>query len=170
VIVVGGGDAAVEEGLFLTRFVSSLTLVHRRDRLRAGHVLQERVKKNEKFRFLWDTVVEEIVGEEGKGVVGAKVRNVKTDEQSFLPADGVFIFIGHEPNTKLFRGQIELDEKGYIITDKRQKTSIPGIFAGGDVQDHVYRQAITAAGTGAAAAMEAEKFIAELESRAYPGR
>ena len=169
IVVVGGGDAAIEEALFLTRFASEIHLVHRRDRLRASQVLQERALKSDKIKFIWDTVPEEIVGEDGKGVTGIRLRNVKTNEEVVHPTDGVFIFIGHLPNTDIYQGQIEMDEKNYIITDKLQRTNIPGVFAAGDVQDHIFRQAITAAGTGAAAGIEAEKFVAELENRAYPG-
>ena len=168
VVVVGGGDTAVEETLFLTRFASEIYLVHRRDRLRASSILQERILNHEKAKFIWDSVVEEIQGDE-KGVTAVRLRNVKTDEQTLHKTEGVFIFIGHIPNTEIFKGQIELDEQGYIITDKKQHTSVPGVFAAGDVQDHIFRQAITSAGTGAAAAIEAEKYIAEIEHRAYPG-
>jgi len=169
VVVVGGGDTAVEETLFLTRFASEIHLVHRRDRLRASPILQERILNHEKVKFIWDSVVEGIQGDE-KGVTAVRIKNVKTDEETIHPAEGIFIFIGHIPNTEIFKGQIELDEQGYIITDKRQHTSVPGVFAAGDVQDHIFRQAITSAGTGAAAAIEAEKYIAEIEHRAYPGR
>ncbi|MFQ6039862.1 MAG: thioredoxin-disulfide reductase [Candidatus Poribacteria bacterium] len=169
VVVIGGGDSAVEEALFLTRFASEIHLVHRRDRLRASSVLQKRILNHEKVKFIWDSVVEEIQGDE-KGVNAVRLRNVKTEEQTIHPIEGVFIFIGHVPNSEIFKGQIELDEKGYIITDKRQRTSVPGVFAAGDVQDHLFRQAITSAGSGAAAAIEAERYIAEIEDRAYPGR
>ncbi|MBM3236862.1 thioredoxin-disulfide reductase [Candidatus Poribacteria bacterium] len=169
VVVVGGGDTAVEETLFLTRFASEIYLVHRRDRLRASSILQERILNHEKVKFIWNSVVEEIQGNE-KGVTAVRLKNVKTNEETLHPTEGVFIFIGHIPNTEIFKGQIELNEQGYIITDKRQHTSVPGVFAAGDVQDHIFRQAITSAGTGAAAAIEAEKYIAEIEHRAYPGR
>jgi thioredoxin reductase (NADPH) len=169
VVIVGGGDSAVEEALFLTRFASEIHLVHRRDRLRANPFLQERILNHEKMKFIWDSVVETIQGD-GKSVNAVLLKNVKTDEQTIHPTEGVFIFIGHIPNTSVFKGQIELDETGHIITDRRQHTSVPGVFAAGDVQDHIFRQAITSAGTGAAAAIEAEKYIAELEHRAYPGR
>ncbi len=169
IVVVGGGDAAVEEGMFLTRFATRVTMIHRRDRLRASEILQTRARKNDKIDFIWDTKVTEIIGD-GNGVTSSRLLNVKTDEEAIKPVDGVFIFIGHYPNTEIFKGQIEMDEVGYIITDRVQHTNIEGVFAAGDVQDYVFRQAITAAGTGAAAAIEAEKFIAELENRAYPGR
>jgi thioredoxin reductase (NADPH) len=168
VAVVGGGDSAVEEGSFLTRYASKVYLVHRRDRLRASQILQDRAMKNDKIAFIWDTVVEEIIGDEGKGVAATRLRNVKTGAEQELPVDGVFIAIGHVPNTKLFEGQLKLDEQGYIVTDSRMHTNLKGVFACGDCQDYTYRQAITAAGTGCMAAIEAEKFLAEVEERAYP--
>ena len=168
VLVVGGGDAALEEGMFLTRFASEVHVAHRRDRLRANVTLQERAFANEKMEFVWSSVVEEILGN-GEGVYAVRLKHVETGETAEFPTDGVFIFIGHEPNTELFRGQLELDEKGYIVTDALQQTSVEGVFAGGDVQDFIYRQAVTAAGTGAGAAIEAERFLARLENRAYPG-
>jgi thioredoxin reductase (NADPH) len=168
VMVVGGGDSAVEEGTFLTRYASKVYLVHRRDRLRASQILQDRAMKNEKMSFIWDTVVEEIIGDEDSGVAATRLRNVKTGAEEELPVDGVFIAIGHTPTTKLFEGQIKLDEQGYIVTDSRMHTNLKGVFACGDCQDHIYRQAITAAGTGCMAAMEAEKFLADVEERAYP--
>ena len=168
-IVVGGGDAALEEGIFLTKYASEVYVVHRRDQLRASQIMQERAFKNDKIKFIWDTVVEEIQGDDEK-VTGALLRNVKTDEKQVFPIDGVFIFIGHIPNTELFTGVIDMDDQDYIVVDKLQRTNIDGVFAAGDVHDHVFRQAITAAGAGAAAAISAEKFIAELENRAYPGQ
>jgi thioredoxin reductase (NADPH) len=168
VMVVGGGDSAVEEGAFLTRYASKVYLVHRRDRLRASQILQDRAMKNEKMSFIWDTVVEEINGEDEKGVTAARLRNVKTGAEQPLPVDGVFIAIGHVPNTKLFEGQLKLDEQGYIVTDTRMHTNVKGVFACGDCQDYIFRQAVTAAGTGCMAAIEAEKFLAEVEERAYP--
>ncbi len=167
-IVVGGGDAALEEGIFLTKYASEVYLVHRRDQLRASQIMQERAFKNDKIKFIWDTVVEEIEGDNEK-VTGALLKNVKTDEKQVFPIDGVFIFIGHIPNTEMFNGTIEMDEQDYIVVDKMQQTNIEGVFAAGDVHDHVFRQAITAGGAGAAAAIAAEKFIAEFENRAYPG-
>lgn len=169
VVVVGGGDAAVEEGMFLTRFATEVHLIHRRDQLRAAAILQERAHKNPKMKFIWNSVAEEIIGDTEKGVRAVRIHNISTGETSNFPTDGVFIFIGHEPNTTIFKNKIELDDKGYMVTDKYQRTNIPGVFAGGDVQDYTFRQAITAAGTGAAAAIEAERFLAELENRAYPG-
>ena len=168
VVVVGGGDSAVEEGSFLTRYASKVYIVHRRDRLRASQILQDRAMKNEKIAFIWDTVVEEIIGDENTGVTAARLRNVITRAEEVLAVDGVFLAIGHVPNTKLFEGQLKLDGQGYIVTDSRMHTNIPGVFACGDCQDYIYRQAITAAGTGCMAAMEAEKFLAEVEGRAYP--
>jgi len=159
VVVVGGGDSAVDEGLYLTRFAKEVIIVHRRDQLRASAILQKRAKENPKIRFVWDTVVDEILGE--SGVTGVRVHHVKTGEESIIPADGVFIYVGLVPNTRLFEGQLELDESGYIITDKRQRTNVPGVFAAGDVQDPWYRQTVIAAGTGAAAAIEAGRFLAE---------
>jgi thioredoxin reductase (NADPH) len=168
VAVVGGGDSAVEEGTFLTRYASKVYLVHRRDRLRASQILQDRAMKNDKMAFIWDSVVDEIIGDKDKGVTATRLRNVKTEVEEDLPVDGVFIAIGHVPNTKLFEGQLKLDEQGYIVTDSRMHTNLKGVFACGDCQDHIYRQAITAAGTGCMAAIEAEKFLAEVEERAYP--
>jgi thioredoxin reductase (NADPH) len=168
VAVVGGGDSAVEEGMFLTRYASKVYVIHRRDRLRASQILQERAMKNDKIAFIWDTVVEEIKGDQQNGVTAARLRNVKTGVEEELPVDGVFLAIGHIPNTNLFQGQLKLDEQGYIVTDSRMHTNLPGVFACGDCQDHIYRQAVTAAGSGCVAAIEAEKFLAEIEGRAYP--
>ncbi|MCX8067816.1 MAG: thioredoxin-disulfide reductase [Anaerolineae bacterium] len=157
VVVVGGGDSAIIEGLYLTRFAREVIVVHRRDQLRATRIYQDRAFANPKMRFVFNTVVEEILGE--KTVTGVRVRNVKTGETSILEADGVFIYIGMEPQTEMFRGQLELDERGYIVTDRRQHTNIPGVFAAGDIQDPYYRQLVVAAGTGAIAAMEVERFL-----------
>ncbi|HDP99524.1 MAG TPA: thioredoxin-disulfide reductase [bacterium] len=170
VVVVGGGDSAIEEGLFLTKFAASVTVIHRRDRLRAHAHLQNRAFANKKMKFVWDSVVSEILGDKQQGVQGVRLKNVNSKDISELETDGVFIFIGHIPNTQIFKGQLDMDETGIIITDRRQRTSVPGVFAAGDVQDNLYRQAVTSAGAGAAAAMEAEKFIAELEGTAYPGK
>jgi thioredoxin reductase (NADPH) len=169
VIVVGGGDSAVDEGLFLTKFASKVTIIHRRDRLRADPILQERAKQSEKIDYIWDTVVTEVLGDDS-GVTGVAMKNVNTAEESTFDAEGVFVYIGHIPNTSLFQNQIEMDGNGYIQADKRQRTNVDGVFAAGDVQDPIYKQAVTSAGTGAIAAIEAEKFIAELEGRAYPGK
>ena len=170
VVVVGGGDSAVEEGLFLTRFASSVTIIHRRDRLRANPHLQSRAKANEKIDFVWDSVVTEVIGSPETGTTGLRLKNMKTDEKSVFETDGVFIFIGHIPNTQFLNGHVDLEDSGVIITDRRQRTNIPGVFAAGDVQDPIYRQAVTSAGSGCMAAMEAEKFIAEQAGTAYPGK
>jgi len=161
VIVVGGGDAAIEEATFLTKFATKVTMVHRRDQLRASKIMQDRARKNEKIAFLWDTVVEEVYGDpKGEGVTGVRLRNVKTNQTSDFRCDGVFIAIGHSPNTQLFKGQLDMDEVGYLVTQPRSTaTNIPGVFAAGDAADHVYRQAITAAGTGCMAAIDAERFL-----------
>jgi len=166
VIVVGGGDSAVEEAMFLTKYANKVYLVHRRNRLRAEKVTQERAFKNEKIEWVWDSVVTEIVGEQG--VAQARIRNVKTDEESFLKADGIFIYIGNVPNTQFLGGQLELNERGYIVTDRKYHTSVPGVFAAGDVQEWVLQQIATSVGSGAMAAMEADRFITELEGTAYP--
>lgn len=157
VVVVGGGDSAVEEGLFLTRFAREVIVVHRRDQLRAAKIAQERAFANPKMHFVWDTVVEEILGEQT--VTGVRVRNIKTGEPAQIAADGVFIYIGLVPMTRIFAGQVALDENGYIVTDRRQRTSVPGVFAAGDVQNPDFRQVVVAAGSGAMAAMEAERFL-----------
>jgi thioredoxin reductase (NADPH) len=159
IVVVGGGDSAIDESLYLTRFVDDITIIHRRDQLRASPILQERARKNEKIHFVWDTVVDEIVGE--SKVTGVRVHNVKTGEESILPTEGVFVYAGLIPNTSLFRGQLDLTPEGYIVTDKRQHTSVPGVFSAGDVQDPWFRQTVVAAGAGAAAAIEAERYLAE---------
>jgi len=168
VVVVGGGDSALEEAIFLTRFVTQVHVVHRRNRLRAEKVFQERAFRNEKIEFVWDSVITEILGE-GK-VAGVRLKNVKTEEESTLEADGVFIYVGVIPNTGFLGGQLELDDRGYIVTNRQCHTSMPGVFAAGDVQERVLKQVSTAVGSGAMAAMEAEKFVAELEDRAYPER
>jgi thioredoxin reductase (NADPH) len=161
-VVVGGGDTAVEEGIFLTKFASKVTIIHRRDKLRASKILQERAFKNPKIEFLWDTVVREVIGDGEKGVTGVKIENVKTGEKTINECQGVFVAIGHNPNTEILRGQVAMDDAGYIITkDGTTRTNIPGVFAAGDVQDHVYRQAITAAGSGCMAAMDTERFLEE---------
>ena len=159
VAVIGGGNSALDEGLFLTRFAAKVTIIHRRDRLRADAILQQRAQSNEKIEFIWDSVVAEVIGEET--VKSLQLKNVKTGQRTTLPLDGVFVFIGHLPNTSLFAGQLDLDEAGYLITDRRTRTQIAGVFGCGDVQDSVYRQAITAAGTGCAAAIDAERWLAE---------
>jgi len=163
VCVVGGGNTAVEEALFLTNFCSKVTLIHRRDTLRAEKIMQKRLFANEKVAFVWDSVVEEVVGGGQPPVVtGVKVRNLKTDAESEIPCDGLFVAIGHKPNTELFGGVLDMDDTGYLITaPDSTKTNVPGVFAAGDVQDHVFRQAVTAAGTGCMAALEADRFLAE---------
>jgi thioredoxin reductase (NADPH) len=161
-VVVGGGDSALEEAMFLTKFATKVTIVHRRDELRASKILQDRAHANEKISFLWDTVVDEVNGSDG-AVTGLKMKNVKTGEASDFKTDGLFIAIGHDPNTQLFKGQLELDDNGYIVVQQpRTQTSVPGVFACGDVVDHIYRQAITAAGTGCAAAIDAERYLEAL--------
>lgn len=161
-VVVGGGDTAIEEGIFLTKFASGVTIIHRRDKLRASKVLQERAFKNPKIKFLWDTVVHEVIGDAERGVTGVKIEDVKTGETTDKECQGLFVAIGHNPNTEILKGQIEMSDNGYIITkDGATRTNIPGVFAAGDVQDHIYRQAITAAGSGCMAAMDAERFLEE---------
>ena len=163
VAVVGGGNTAVEEALYLTNHATKVTLIHRRDQLRAEKILQNRLFANEKIQVLWDTAVEEVVGtEDPLGVTSIKIKNTKNDKISELGVDGIFIAIGHDPATKLFVGHLDMDEEGYIITaSDSTATSVPGVFAAGDVQDKEFRQAVTAAGTGCMAALEAEQFIAE---------
>jgi len=155
--VVGGGDSAMEEALFLTKFASKVTIIHRRDSLRASKIMQDRARANEKIEFLWDTVVTDLVGD--NKLEGVDVRNVKTSATSTLPLSGLFVAIGHTPNTSLFAGQLDMDDAGYLITHDGSKTNVPGVFACGDVQDHVYRQAITAAGSGCMAAIDAERWL-----------
>lgn len=166
VAVIGGGNSAVEEALFLTNFASHVYVIHRRDSFRAEKILQDRLFKNEKVTVIWDTVLEEITGEENPlNVTGIRVKNVKTDEVTEMEMNGVFVAIGHTPNTELFQDYIKLDDEKYITTvPDSTKTEIEGVYACGDVQDKIYRQAVTAAGTGCMAALEAEKFIAEHES------
>ncbi len=158
-VVIGGGDSALDEGLFLTRFAREVIVVHRRNELRASKQLQERAFGNSKMRFVWDSVPEEILGQET--VTGVQVRNVKTDAIQVIPADGVFVFVGLIPATKLFQGQLDLDEAGYVRTDDHQRTSVPGVFAAGDVQNPDFRQCVIAAGSGAAAAIQADRFLNE---------
>jgi thioredoxin reductase (NADPH) len=167
IAVIGGGNTAVEEALFLTNFASKVTLIHRRDELRAEKIMQDRLFKHDKIEVIWDSVLEDVMGtEQPLGVTGARVRNLKTGDISELPVDGIFVAIGHDPNTKLFAGQIDLDEEGYILTKAgTTQTNIPGVFAAGDVQDKIYRQAVTAAGTGCMGALEAEHFLANQDAR-----
>ena len=161
VAIVGGGDSALEEGIFLTRYASSVTIIHRREELRAGAILQKRAMNNPKIKYIWNSVVKEIQGD--SGVEKLLLENVKDGSTSEFPADGIFIFIGHSPNTEMFRNQLELDDKGYIIADQRMRTNIPGVFAAGEVCDPFFRQVITSAGMGAAAAISATRLL-ETES------
>ena len=159
--VVGGGDTAMEEALFLTRFGTQVTVIHRRDKLRASKIMQERALSNEKIDFVWNAVVDEVIGEDY--VTAVRVRDVKTEEQREIPVEALFIAIGHEPNTTLIRGQLELDDTGYVVTEARStRTSVEGVFACGDVMDPTYRQAVTAAGSGCMAAIDAERWLAEV--------
>ncbi len=161
-LVVGGGDSALEEANFLTKFAAKVSIVHRRDKLRASKIMQDRALHNEKISFIWNTVVEDILGSEV--VTGARLKNVVTGKMSELPCAGVFVAIGHRPNTALFAGQIDMDEKGYIRTQRGTATNVPGVFAAGDAQDSTYRQAVTAAGSGCMAAIDAERFLETVKS------
>jgi thioredoxin reductase (NADPH) len=167
VCVIGGGNTAVEEALYLTNFASKVTLVHRRDSLRAEKILQERLLRHDKIEVLWDHVLEEVLGDDQPpGVTGARVRNVKTDALTDLPVDGVFVAIGHVPQTELFKGKLTMDDEGYLLTaPDSTATEVPGVFAAGDVQDKIYRQAVTAAGTGCMAALEVERFLGALDDK-----
>ncbi len=162
IAVVGGGDTAMEEALFLTRFATKVTVIHRRDELRASKIMQERAFKNEKVEFLWDSEVAEVLGEDE--VTGLRIKNRKTGEESELAVGALFVAIGHRPNTDLFQGTLDTDEQGYIVASGGTRTSVEGVFACGDVMDKVYRQAVTAAGTGCAAAIDSERWLAEQES------
>ena len=164
IIVVGGGDSAIEEGLFLTRFAKTVTIVHRRDKLRAGAILQNRAFENQKISFVWDAVVSEILGEDG--VQAVRIINTKTDEERVISTDGIFIFIGHKPNAEMFAGQLELDETGYIKINRFMETSVPGVFAAGEIADPTFRQVITSAGMGAAAGIQATRYLENLENEA----
>jgi len=158
IAVVGGGDSAIEEAVFLTKFASKVTLIHRRDSLRASKIMQDRARSNERIEFLWDSVVEGLDGD--TKLTGARVRNVKSGQVSTLPVGGLFVAIGHRPNTDLFKGILDMDENGYLVTTPGSTaTNIEGVFACGDVQDHTYRQAITAAGSGCMAAIDTERWL-----------
>jgi thioredoxin reductase (NADPH) len=166
VVVVGGGDSALQEAIFLTKFARQVTIIHRRDSLRAGYTLQARARKNEKIAFIWDTVVTKINGD--PVVTSIELQNVKTGETWTRPTDGIFIFIGHLPNSHLFEGQLEIDSQGYLITDKETRTNVEGVWAAGEIADSVFKQAITSAGMGAAAAIAAERWLAEHEDEPEP--
>jgi thioredoxin reductase (NADPH) len=162
IAVVGGGDTAVEEATFLTRFGTKVYLIHRRDKLRASKAMQERAFRNPKLEMVWDSVVEEVLGTPEQGVQGLRLKNLKTGKESKLDCQGFFVAIGHSPNTSVFEGQVDMDETGYIKTQPfSTRTSVPGVFAAGDVQDKTYRQAVTAAGTGCMAALDAERWLEE---------
>ena len=162
VAVVGGGDSAIEEAIFLTRYAETVTIIHRRDALRAGAILQNRARQNPKINFIWDSVV---TAAEGQGALAnLKLHNVKTNAESNFTTDGLFIFIGNTPNTDMFRGQLDMDDKGYVVTNARMETSLPGVYAAGEVTDSVFRQVITSAGMGAAAAIQAIRFLEEHDA------
>src|SRR5262245_54583084 len=157
IAVVGGGDSAMEEANFPTKFADKVTIVHRRDTFRASKIMQDRTFKNPKIEVVWDSAVEEIIGTDTVGAM--RIKNLKTGRVSEIEVEGVFVAIGHVPNTKIFEGQIDLDKAGYIVTREGSRTSVPGVFGAGDCQDHVFRQAVTAAGSGCMAAMDAERFL-----------
>lgn len=167
VVVVGGGDTAAEDSLFLTRYAKQVNLVHRRDELRASKIMQKRMFDNKAIKPVWNTVVEEVLDPEKGEVTGVRLKNVKTGEESVKDCDGVFIAIGHSPNTQLFKGQLEMNDVGYLTTHNGSETNVPGVYAAGDCRDHVYRQAVTAAGTGCMAAIDAERF---LQSESHQGK
>jgi thioredoxin reductase (NADPH) len=165
IAVVGGGDSALEEATFLTKFADTVTVIHRRKELRASKIMQDRAFKNPKVKFAWDSIVTDVVGD--NKVEGITVRNVVTDQETQLPVSGLFVAIGHVPNTDIFKGQLDMDENGYLVTHDGSKTNVEGVFACGDVQDHVYRQAITAAGSGCMAAIDSERWL-EAHGEAPP--
>ena len=159
IIVVGGGDTAAEEAIFLTRYATEVSLIHRRDQLRASKIMQDRILKHEKIKPVWNSVVTDVLDVDKGEVTGVKLKNTVTGEESIMPTHGIFIGIGHTPNTALFQGQLDMNESGYLKTHDGPKTNVPGVFAAGDVQDHIYRQAVTAAGSGCMAAIDAERFL-----------
>ncbi len=161
VVLVGGGDSALEEGLFLTRFVKSVSIIHRRDKLRAGAILENRAKSNPKIQFIWNSIVTEIKGEES--VSSVTIKNVISEEETSKNTEGIFIFIGHRPNSMMFKGQLEIDDLGYIKIDQKMQTSIPGVFAAGEIADPIYRQVVTSAGMGAAAGMQAIHYLESIQ-------
>ena len=167
VLVIGGGDSAAEEAIFLTRYASRVRILHRRDKLRASKILQERVLNNEKIEMVWNTVVTKIEGEDGH-VTGVVTQNTVTGEMGHLSTDGVFVFVGHLPNNELFPGKLDLDEDGHLITDRKYRTNVPGVFAAGEIQDKVFKQVATSVGQGCAAAMSATRFLEELEAGHIP--
>jgi len=169
VVVVGGGDSAVEEGLFLTKFATRVRVIHRRDELRASKILQHRAFANDKIEFVWNTVVTEITGDAEGKVSGVKTKDTVTGEEGFVETDGVFIFIGHLPNNDLLQGKFHLDDDGHLITDSKMRTNVRGVFAAGEIMDKVFKQVATSVGQGCAAAMQAEKFLADLEDEGFPG-
>jgi thioredoxin reductase (NADPH) len=164
VAVVGGGDTAIEEALFLTRYATKVYIIHRRDQLRASKIMQQRAASNPKIEFIWNTVVEDVLDVEKGEVTALKLRNVQTNQITTKPVQGLFLAIGHKPNTELFQGKLDMNEVGYLLTHDGTRTKVPGVFACGDAQDWVYRQAVTAAGTGCMAAIDAERFLAEHEA------
>ncbi len=168
IAVVGGGDSALEEGVFLTRFAKRVRIIHRRGELRAGPALQERARRNEKIEFIWNSIVTRIDGD--SMVESVQLENIETGQVSTLKTDGVFVYVGHYPNSHLFKDKLEMDDHGYLITDGRTRTNVPGVFAAGEIADPVFRQVISSAGEGCKAALEVEKYLAELEDRVYPGR
>ena len=159
VVVVGGGDTAAEEAMFLTRYATQVSIINRRDQLRASKIMQDRLFRNEKIKFVWDAVVADVLDVKRGEVTGVKLKNTKTGDETIKSCDGVFMGIGHTPNTPLFRGQLDMNEVGYLVTHEGSKTNVPGVFAAGDVQDHIYRQAITAAGSGCMAAIDADRYL-----------